>query len=53
MRMKRPAFAFGIALACASAMPQDPGVKQFAPEQIKRGADIFARNCATCHGTRM
>src|SRR6201988_966384 len=26
---------------------------EFPPEQIKQGAELFARNCATCHGTRM
>ena len=25
----------------------------FKPEQIKKGAGLFARNCVTCHGTRM
>jgi mono/diheme cytochrome c family protein len=25
----------------------------FAPEAVKRGSDIFARNCAPCHGARM
>jgi mono/diheme cytochrome c family protein len=25
----------------------------FQPEQIKTGADIFARNCSPCHGSRM
>ena len=23
------------------------------PEQIKSGSEIYARNCATCHGNRM
>ena len=26
---------------------------EFPAEQIKQGADLFARNCATCHGGRM
>ena len=26
---------------------------EFPAEQIKTGADLFARNCATCHGARM
>ncbi len=26
---------------------------RFAPEQIKQGAALFARNCAPCHGARM
>ena len=24
-----------------------------SPEQVKAGAEIYARNCATCHGNRM
>jgi mono/diheme cytochrome c family protein len=33
---------------CAAQEP-----KNFAPEQIRRGAEIFARNCSPCHGPRM
>jgi mono/diheme cytochrome c family protein len=33
----------------ARAVAQEP----FQPEQIKTGADIFARNCSPCHGSRM
>jgi mono/diheme cytochrome c family protein len=29
------------------------GAEQFPPAQIKRGAEIYAANCATCHGNRM
>lgn len=47
------ACGLGLALAGASALAQDSGVTQFPPEQVKRGADIFARSCATCHGARM
>src|SRR5262252_1563723 len=45
------AISLGLALAGASAVAQEE--RQFPPEQIKKGADLFARNCATCHGTRM
>ena len=46
--------SLGLALACASAAAQEKEhAPQFPPEQIKKGADLFARNCATCHGTRM
>jgi mono/diheme cytochrome c family protein len=45
--------AFSFALACASAVAQDAGVKPFAPEQIKKGADLYATHCATCHGPRL
>jgi mono/diheme cytochrome c family protein len=40
----------GLALSSASAEAQSPS---FPPEQIARGAQLFAQNCATCHGTRM
>ena len=46
------AASLGLALVCASAAAQDPA-PQFSPERIKKGADLFARNCVTCHGTRM
>ena len=29
------------------------GAEDFRPEQIKLGADTFARHCSPCHGTRM
>ena len=41
-----------LALVCASAAAQD-GEPRFSPEQITKGAALFARHCATCHGTRM
>ena len=45
------AASLGLALVCASAAAQDAaGV---SPEEIKQGAALFARHCATCHGTRM
>jgi mono/diheme cytochrome c family protein len=37
-------------LVCASAVAQNAVV---TPEQIKTGAEIYAANCATCHGNRM
>ena len=40
----------GLALLGASAAAQDP---QFPSQQVKTGGDLFARHCATCHGTRM
>jgi mono/diheme cytochrome c family protein len=45
------AASLGLALACAGARAQEQ--TQFPPEQIKNGAELFARHCATCHGTRM
>ena len=46
------ATTFGLALLCASALAQDR-TAEFAPEQVRKGAALFARHCATCHGTRM
>ncbi len=40
----------GLALCGASASAQSP---PFPSEQVARGAQLFAQNCATCHGTRM
>jgi mono/diheme cytochrome c family protein len=40
----------GLALIGASAGAQDA---KFPPGQIEKGAALFARNCATCHGRRM
>jgi mono/diheme cytochrome c family protein len=45
-----PTLGLGLALMGASAAAQDA---QFAETQIKQGAGLFARHCATCHGTRM
>jgi mono/diheme cytochrome c family protein len=48
-------FVLGFALACTSAVAvaQDPGVKPFTPEQIKKGAVVYASYCESCHGVRM
>ncbi len=45
--------ALGLVLACASAVAQDRGVKPFTPEQIKKGAAVYASHCESCHGVRM
>ena len=42
----------GLALLGVSAAAQERA-PEFPAEQIKKGADLFARNCATCHGARM
>lgn len=50
-RMKALTMAvLGLALSSASAEAENP---QFPPEQVQKGAQLFAMNCATCHGTRM
>jgi mono/diheme cytochrome c family protein len=46
------ALSLAFALICARALAQD-GEPQFPAEHIKKGAALFARHCATCHGTRM
>jgi mono/diheme cytochrome c family protein len=40
----------GLALSGAGAGAQSPS---FPPAQVARGGQLFAQNCATCHGTRM
>ena len=46
-------FVYSLALVCAGAVAQDAAAQSFPPEQIKEGAEIYASNCATCHGPRM
>jgi mono/diheme cytochrome c family protein len=41
-----------LALTCATGTAQSPG-PSFPPEQIKRGAALYATNCESCHGVRM
>ena len=41
------------ALGCAPATAQTPQLQGFAPQQLKTGAEIYARNCSPCHGARM
>src|SRR5262245_16797652 len=41
-------------LLAAAAFAFAPAVAQtFPPEQIKKGAEVFATNCVPCHGERM
>lgn len=47
------ACGLSMALAGASAVAQNPGVMKFPPEQIEKGAELYARHCATCHGDRL
>jgi mono/diheme cytochrome c family protein len=42
--------SLGLALIGASAEAQEGA---FPQERIKQGAELFARNCATCHGAHM
>jgi mono/diheme cytochrome c family protein len=46
--------SLGVAvLTCTPATAQDPPARDFATEQLKTGAEIYARNCSPCHGARM
>jgi len=47
------AVGFLLAIVSANAFAQDGGASSFAPEQINRGAALYAKNCASCHGVRM
>ncbi|TMH45813.1 MAG: cytochrome c, partial [Betaproteobacteria bacterium] len=40
-------------LTCAPAAAQGLQARTFTPEQLKTGAEIYARNCSPCHGARM
>jgi mono/diheme cytochrome c family protein len=50
--MKKVIGALSLALAGMSAVAQEKN-PPVTPEQIKAGAEIYATNCATCHGNRM
>lgn len=41
--------ALALALAGTAAVAQEP----FPAARIRTGADIYAQNCAPCHGARM
>ena len=47
----------GAALALSTALMDPSGhaqdAKPFPPEQIARGAKLYASNCESCHGVRM
>ena len=45
----------GCALAVlgANAVAQSQAAESFTPEQIKKGAGIFAQSCSPCHGAHM
>jgi mono/diheme cytochrome c family protein len=43
-----------IVLVLALAVWRVPAAADdFTPEQIKRGAEIYSRNCSPCHGPRL
>ena len=54
MRASLALASLGVAvLTCTPATAQDPPARDFATEQLKTGAEIYARNCSPCHGARM
>lgn len=50
MSMMKNVFCVALALVCVGAVAQNVPV---TPEQVKAGAEIYANNCATCHGRGM
>lgn len=44
-----------LTVVAALALLRAPAIAQenFPPEQIKAGAELYARNCSPCHGPRM
>ena len=51
---RNKAAALAAALACAFVCTLFcNGAAAQTPEQLKAGADIYARNCSPCHGARM
>ena len=53
MRGIATALAIALMIAGAAGVAQDAGVKPFTPEQIKKGAALYASHCESCHGVRM
>jgi mono/diheme cytochrome c family protein len=47
-----PATWLVVVIICGN-VAQAGNEERFPPEQVKTGATLFARHCATCHGTRM
>jgi mono/diheme cytochrome c family protein len=45
--------ALTLALACAAGAAQDPESVGDIEKQIRIGAEIYARHCSPCHGSRM
>lgn len=52
----KPKLVVGMGLAltgiCTSGLAQEAPVS-FPPESIRRGAELYAANCQSCHGVRM
>jgi mono/diheme cytochrome c family protein len=48
-----PMFAIGLMFLCAGGHAEDAAVNPPPPELIKRGSDLYAVHCATCHGAHL
>ena len=46
-------YVVGWLVFAAAAVQQNAMAQDFTPEQIKLGADAYARHCSPCHGSRM
>ena len=47
-------YGLGLVLACAAlASRTSAETQQFPPEQISRGAEVYANYCVSCHGWQM
>lgn len=53
MRRLDNALAFALMIVGANGVAQNAGVKPFAPEQVKKGAALYASHCESCHGVKM
>lgn len=49
--MKKQILALTLALLAQTAVAAESS--SFKPEDVKKGADLYARHCAACHGPRM
>ena len=45
--------SLALAITSSFGVAQDTSGPAFAPEEVTKGASIFANNCAACHGVRM
>jgi mono/diheme cytochrome c family protein len=48
-----PALAIAVTLSLMSMAGSAAPAQDFAPDQVRKGAELFAVNCSPCHGPRM
>ena len=51
--VRKTGAAVGILLLAAATGSTAQDAKPFAPEQIRRGETLYAKNCESCHGVGM